>query len=115
MFRLAQLVLATALLIGPAYAADKIALVCSGTQTLEDRVSHRITGQTLTMDLESKTVTGFLGHLAVIGVSQTYISLRGRGKDSDLVGFIRRNSGGAILASPKHDYELNCKPAKPLF
>ena len=115
MVRLAQLILAIALLTGPAHAADKIALVCSGTQTLEDRVPRRITGQTLTMDLESKTVTGFLGDLAIIGVSQTYISLRGRGEDSDLVGFIRRSSGEAILASPKREYELNCKPAKPHF
>ena len=115
MVRLTQLVLAIALLTGPAYAADKIVLLCSGTQTLEDRVPRRITGQTLTMDLQHKTVTGFLGDLAIIGVSQTYISLRGRGDDSDLVGFIRRNSGGAILASPKRDYELTCKPAKPLF
>ena len=115
MVRLTQLVLAIALLTGPAYAADKIVLLCSGTQTLEDRVPRRITGQTLTMDLQHKTVTGFLGDLAIIGVSQTYISLRGRGEDSNLVGFIRRNSGGAILASPKRDYELTCKPAKPLF
>ena len=68
MVRFTQFVLAIALLTGPAYAADKIALVCSGTATLEDRVPHPLTGQTLTMDLEHKTVSGFLGHLAVIGV-----------------------------------------------
>ena len=56
MVRLAQLVLAIALLTGPAHAADKIALVCSGTQTLEEGVPRRITGRTLTMDLENKTV-----------------------------------------------------------
>ena len=66
------------------------------------------------MDWESKTVTGFLGDLAIIGVSQTYISLRGRGKDSDLVGFIRRSSGGAILASPKRDYELPNENPNPV-
>ena len=115
MFRLAQLVLATALLIGPAYAADKIALVCSGTQTLEDGVPHPLTGQTLTMDLEHKTVSGFLGYLAVIGVSQTYISLRGLDEESDLVGFIRPYSGETLLASQKRSYDLNCQPAKPHF
>ena len=93
MVRLAPLVLAIALLTGSANAADKIVLLCSGTQSLEDGVPRRITGQTLTMDLASKTVTGFLGHLAVIGVSQTCISLRGRGEDNDLVGFLRRYSG----------------------
>ena len=59
--------LTLALLTGPAYAADKVALVCSGTATLEDRVPHPLTGQTLTVDLEHKTVSGFLGHLAVTG------------------------------------------------
>ena len=63
MVMFAQLIIA--LLTGPAQAADRIALVCSGTQTLEDRVPRRITGQTLTMDWESKTVTGFLGDLAI--------------------------------------------------
>ena len=101
------------LLTGPAYAADKIALVCSGTATLEDRVPHPLTGQTLTMDLEHKTVSGFLGHLAVIGASPAYISLRGLGEESDLVGFIRPYSGVTLLASPKRSYDLNCQPAKP--
>ena len=41
MVRLVQLILAIALLTGPAQAADKIALVCSGTQALEDRVPAR--------------------------------------------------------------------------
>ena len=67
------------------------------------------------MDLESKTVTGFLGDLAIIGVSQTYISLRGLGEESDLVGFIRPYSGKTLLVSPERAYDLNCKPAKPLF
>ena len=113
MVRLAQLILAVALLTGPAQAAEKIALVCSGTATLEDRVPHPLTGQTLTVDLEHKTVSGFLGHLAVIGVSPTYISLRGLGEESDLVGFIRPYSGVTLLASPKRSYDLNCQPAKP--
>ena len=113
MVRLAQLILAIALLTGPAEAGDKIALVCSGTEALEDGVPHPLTGQTLTMDLEKKTVSGFLGHLAVIGVSQTYLSLRGLGEDSDLIGFIRPYSGETLLASPKRSYDLNCQPAKP--
>jgi hypothetical protein len=113
MVRLAQVVLAIALLSGPAYAADKVALVCSGTATLEDGVPHPLTGQTLTVDLEHKTVSGFLGHLAVIGASPTYISLRGLGEESDLMGFIRPYSGVTLLASPKRSYDLNCQPAKP--
>ena len=108
-----RLIVTLALLTGPALAADKLALVCSGTATLEDRVPHPLTGQTLIMDLEHKTVTGFLGHLTVIGVSQTYISLRGLGEDSDLVGFIRPPSGETLLASPRRSYDLNCQPAKP--
>ena len=109
MVRLTQFVLAIALLSGPAYADNNIVLLCSGTQALEDGVPRRITRQTLTINLDNKTVSGFLGDLAVIGVSQTYISLRGRGEDSDL-GFFRRYSGEAILASPKRAYDLNCKP-----
>ena len=62
---------------------------------------RHIADQTLTFDFESKTVTGFLGHLAVIGISETYISLRGRGEDSDLVGFLIRPSGEARLAQPQ--------------
>ena len=65
------------------------------------------------MDLEHKTVSGFLGHLAVIGVSPTYISLRGLGEDSDLVGFIQPYSGETLLASPRRSYHLNCQPTKP--
>ena len=113
MAKLAQLILTVALLTGPAYAADKIALVCSGTATLEDRVPHPLTGQTLTVDLAHKTVSGFLGHLAVIGASPAYISLRGLGEDSDLVGFIRPYSGVTLLASPRRSYDLNCQPTKP--
>ena len=69
MIRTVPLALAVALLTGPTQAAEKIALVCSGTATLENRVPHPLIGQTLTVDLEHKTVSGFLGHLAVIGGS----------------------------------------------
>ncbi len=113
MIRTVPLALAVALLTGPTQAAEKIALVCSGTATLEDRVPHPLIGQTLTVDLEHKTVSGFLGHLAVIGVSPTYISLRGLGEESDLVGFIQPYSGETLLASPRRSYDLNCQPAKP--
>ena len=115
MVRLAQLHLNSALLTWPAYAADLLYRVWAGCKTLEDGVPHPLTGQTLTVDLEHKTVSGFLGHLAVIGVSPTYISLRGLGEESDLVGFIRPYSGKTLLASPERSYDLNCKPAKPLF
>ena len=113
MVRLAQLALMLVLLTSAAHATDKLALVCSGTATLEDRVPHPLTGQTITMDLEHKTVSGFLGHLAVIGASPAYISLRGLGEESDLVGFIRPYSGVTLLASPTRSYDLNCQPAKP--
>ena len=64
MIRTVPLILAVALLTGPVYAADKIALVCSGTATLEDGVPHPL-ASSLSATLVRASLPGLFPYLAL--------------------------------------------------
>jgi hypothetical protein len=81
MVRLAQLALTLALLTGPAQAADKISLLCSGNLTPKGVQSRplSVSNQPLLIDLDRKTITGFLGELFIRKTTDSWIYFSSRG------------------------------------
>ena len=123
MVRLAQLILAIALLTGPAYAAD-LAFTCSGAfKPSDEKVAPRtISNETLFIGLESKTVWGVIGPYDIDEISDKLVkfSIGTRDQGAYSEGFLDRYSGeleatvyGNLAVSGS--YALTCKPAKPLF
>jgi hypothetical protein len=123
MVRLAQLVLAVALLTGPAHAAD-LAFTCSGVfKPLDEKVPPRtISNETLFIGLASKTVWGVIGPYNIDELSDKLIkfSIGTRDQGAYSEGSFDRYSG-EVKATVYGDltvsggYDLTCNPAKPDF
>ena len=123
MVRLAQLVLAVALLTGPAHAAD-LAFTCSGAfKPLDEKEPPRtISNETLFIGLASKTVWGVIGPYDIDEISDKLVkfSIGTRDQGAYSEGFFDRYSGevkatvyGNLAVSG--GYALTCNPAKPDF
>jgi hypothetical protein len=113
---------------GFAYADERLMLACDGTSVFDStmRGSQQIVSHnrySLIIDLDAKTVL-FTGRtFPITKVTDTSIEFRGKADDFDMSGRIDRVSGSASVSSfgevhgiiTNMDFELTCKPGKPLF
>src|SRR4029079_18590836 len=115
MVRLAQLVLAIALLTGVAQAADKIALACVTTNFFRHDDPPR--DMSLIVDLGRQTVTTIYGVFSITRLTDTVVWFDdGSHKLSGWSGNIDRISGvGRMWHGADTQFDLTCKPATPLF
>lgn len=118
-----------AALNGTAYASEPIALTCSGTIWAPEHkiIDEPVSAQSLIIDLDGLTVRGSLGTFTITSISDSNISfqapLQEKGRvTGTLTGGVDRISGFANLAASRNGgksyvliYQLNCKPARPLF
>ena len=102
------------------YAADKIALVCSGTMETSGppgSVKSPYGNLTVVIDLDRGIVTIPLGDFPITEVTKTYIKFKAA--DGRVDGRIDRISGAMGetmgLGNVRLFFDLTCKSAKPLF
>jgi hypothetical protein len=127
MSKIGLMAFATAfLLTGGAYATDKIALTCSGTEYAEG-LGHEqtkdIPNETYVIDLDQKTVTTDHDFSNITTLTDVIVDFESVGHRSD--GRMNRVAGSLEIRSfgsddilhdePYSKKYLTCKPAKPLF
>jgi hypothetical protein len=124
MIRRAQLVLALALLTWPTYAADKIALTCSGTAFSQTNKmgDTPVPPTTIIIDLERRLVTGSLGQFSVNDkTTENEIGFNAdSGDGTRWWGHVDRFTGQTTVTAWRNkqvviNYSLMCKRVTPLF
>jgi len=121
-FGLIALVTVLTLLTGLSYAADKIALTCSGT-ILSAGTKEPAPNQSLVIDLDRGIVKfGSIGELAIVKRTETSVYFNGNSEDGQTAwqGDIDRFSGVAVVSVWRNDkillhYQLSCRRPEPLF
>ena len=103
------------LLTGLSYAADKIALVCSGTLWAKGAGEGPPPTQSVVIDLDRGVVTSSLGDFSIINITENQIRFRGATTNGDTsAGNVDRYSG-LVAVSTFHNkeiianYQLNCQ------
>ena len=117
-----SLVTALTLLGGVSYAADKIALTCSGTM-VSAGIKEPAPNQSLVVDLDRGIVTiGSIGQLSIVKRTENSVSFKGSSEDGQTVwqGDVDRFSGFAVVSVWRNKeillhYQLNCRRPEPLF
>jgi len=110
------------LLTGLGYAADKIALTCSGTM-VSAGVKKPAPNQSLVVDLDRGIVTiESIGELSIVTRTESSVSFKGRSEDGQTAwqGDIDRFSGVAVVSVWRNNemllhYQLSCRRPEPLF
>ena len=121
-FGLIALVTVLTLLSGVSYAADKIALTCSGTM-VSAGIKKPAPNQSLVVDLDRGIVTiESIGELSIVTRTESSVSFKGRSEDGQTAwqGDIDRFSGVAVVSVWRNDkillhYQLSCRRPEPLF
>ena len=121
-FGLIALVTVLTLLSGVSYAADKIALTCSGTM-VSAGIKKPAPNQSLVVDLDRGIVTiESIGELSIVTRTESSVSFKGRSEDGQTAwqGDIDRFSGLAVVSVWRNDeillhYQLSCRRPEPLF
>jgi hypothetical protein len=121
-FGLIALVTVLTLLSGVSYAADKIALTCSGTM-VSAGIKKPAPNQSLVVDLDRGIVTIVsIGELSIVTRTESSVSFKGRSEDGQTAwqGDIDRFSGVAVVSVWRNDkkllhYQLSCRRPEPLF
>ena len=121
-FGLIALVTVLTLLTGLSYAADKIALTCSGTM-VSAGAKEPAPNQSLVIDLDRGIVKfGSIGELAIVKRTETSVYFNGNSEDGQTVwqGDIDRFSGLAVVSVRRNKeivrhYQLSCRRPEPLF
>jgi hypothetical protein len=107
-----------ALLTGPAYAADKLGFVCSGkfSPLNSSQAAEILSYETLLIDLEGKTVSGFIGKFTIDEITDYQIKFSAPTTQSGVSakGTFDRYSGKVVVVT-FGTYELFCRPARLLF
>ena len=116
------------LLTGASYAADKITLTCSGTIKTTDFIHGESGGSpvstSIVVDLDQGTVATANDVYSITKVTENHIDFHGKSTTGgEAYGRIDRVSGttgwsirdSAGTKSLWTLFDLNCKPAKPLF
>lgn len=102
-------------------AADKIALVCSGTVNYPTGTKRPVLNRSVLIDLDQHTLSGIEGNFSITKVTERNVSFTGpTAIGGEAWGGMDRLSGSLNIWSfingrPLYDYELVCKPARPLF
>jgi hypothetical protein len=132
--RLASVVAALALCVtfsGASYAADKLALTCSGSVSRNDKIPLRDDDGTYSfvVDLDRNVVgfgysisTGAGDNIPITKVTDNYIQFGNQALSNPYwEGELDRYTGSlhlfhrSRLGGDTENYYLDCKPAKPLF
>jgi hypothetical protein len=111
-----------AFLTAVSYAADQIALTCSGTRVVEG-TKELASNLSLIIDLKRGIVTvGSIGDLSIVKRTETSIHFNGNSKDGQTVwrGDVDRFSGVAVVSAFRNKgvvmhYQLTCRLPEPLF
>jgi len=87
------------LLTGLGYAADKIALTCSGTLWIKGSGQGDLQGQSIIIDPDQGIVTmGYMGNFPITGSTETNVGFKGSFEDGDILsGWLDRYSGSAVV------------------
>jgi ethanolamine utilization microcompartment shell protein EutS len=106
------------LVIGDSYAADKIALNCSGT--LSGTVETPIPSLSLLIDLNLFRVTGSIGPFFISKITENRVDFKAVRNGDIVLGTVDRYSGSAVITTRRNEemvstYNLTCKSANPLF
>ena len=121
-FGLIALATVLTLLTGLSYAADKIALTCSGTMVASG-TKETAPSQSLLIDLDRGIVTiGSIGKLSITKRTENSVSFEGKTEDGQTVwrGDVDRFSGLAVVSVWRNkkvlvNYNLTCRRPEPLF
>jgi hypothetical protein len=121
-FGLIALATVLTLLTELSYAADKIALTCSGT-VVSAGTKEPAPNQSLVVDLDRGIVTfESIGELSIIKRTENSVSFKGSSEDGQTMwqGDIDRSSGVAVVSVWRNKeallhYQLSCRRPEPLF
>lgn len=114
---------------GIAVAADPIHLTCSGKMwATEHKVfGQPLDGQSLIIDLDRETVSGSFGNFTIFRVTDSEVVFRAPFVEDGqttgvMTGGVDRISGRLSLNASRDGgasfilvYQMDCRPAKPLF
>jgi hypothetical protein len=118
MVRTTQLTLLVALLTGPAHAADKLGFTCWGkfSPLNNSQAAEILSNETLLIDLEAKTVSGFIGPFTIDEITDYQVKFSAPPTQSGVStkGTFDRYSGKVVVVT-FGIYDLTCRPARPLF
>ena len=121
-FGLIALVTVLTLLTGLSYAADKIALTCSGTM-VSAGIKKPAPNQSVVVDLDRGIVTiGSSGELSIVKRTENSVSFNGSSEDGQTVwqGDVDRFSGLMVVSIWRNKeallhYQLSYRRPEPLF
>ena len=121
--KIGLIALATVLILtGLSYAADTIALTCSGT-IVSGGTKEPAPNQSLVVDLDRGIVTiGSIGELSIVKRTENSVSFKGSSEDGQTVwqGDVDRFSGLTVVSVWRNKeillhYQLICRRPEPLF